>query len=229
VAQSVTDRGFQVRHLAPLALLFVVATACGGGGGTSKGPRKDIRPQDQARADSIILKLDDLPHGWRAEKSNEEQSGPNCFEPDLSDLTETGTAESPNFFSGSTTFVSSGAGMYASKSDAQAAYERVAGQELADCIAEYLTAYSDKDVSFENLSSGRLSFPSLGDRSAAYEIAMEIKTNGFSPAAFVDFVVIQRGRAVGAVVYFDVGSPFEAKMRERLARRFAQRMKGDRE
>lgn len=222
-ACSVTDRAFHFRHLAPLVLL-VLAAACGGSE-ASKGPRKDIRPQDQARADSIILKLEDLPQGWRAERADEDQSSPDCFEPDLSDLTQTGRAESPNFVRGGATLVSSLVSIYATEQDGQAAYDRVVRQELADCLADYLKGRSDQDVTFKNLSSGRLSFPRLGDRSAAYEIAMELETNGLSPAAYLDLVFIQRDRAVAAVLFFDVISPFEEASREGLARAVAQRMK----
>ena len=54
---------------------------------------------------------------------------------------------------------------------------------------------------------------------------MEVETNGLSPAAFLDLVFIQRGRAAAAVLFFDVLTPFDEMTRELLARRVAQRMK----
>lgn len=210
--------------LASLAAFAVLLGACGGSS-TSKGPKKDLRPEDQARAESIILTLDDMSQGWRAEKSEHDDSGPDCFQPDLSDITQTGRAESPDFYRGNNTFVSSLASMFATDQDANAAYDRIAGQDLADCLAEYLKSQSDQAVTIKDVSSGELSFPSLGDRSAAYEIAMELETNGFSPSAYVDLVFIQRRRGMGTVFFFDVLSPFDEASREELARRVAQRMR----
>src|SRR5690348_12678169 len=105
----------------PLSLLAVAAgallpipTAV-----AAKGdPQKAHTPADMAKARSIAIRRADLPAGtWKAEKSSSDDSSLRCpgFEPDMSDLVETGTADSPDFTNEQTgAYISSTAGIFKS-------------------------------------------------------------------------------------------------------------------
>jgi hypothetical protein len=80
------------------------------------------------------------------------------------------------------------------------------------------------DVRVTDVSYGQLSFPSLGDRSSARQIALEVESGGFTPTVYVDAVLVQRGRAMGILVFADLLSPFDEQQKEELAQAVSQRM-----
>lgn len=192
----------------------------------SQDAQTDIRAEDQALADSVVLKLSDFATGWRADESDDEDDDENgCGQPDYSALTITGRADSPTFTRGSVASVSSTAVVYTSQDDAISAYQLFEGavnQEIGDCLAETL---EDTDgIKVIDISAGRLSFPSFGDRSAAYQIAIEYESEGLTPTFYVDIVVLQDGRALAALIYLDLLTPFSDSEKERLTEIVAGRM-----
>jgi hypothetical protein len=60
----------------------------------------DIRPEDQAKAEELVLVARDLPSGWTVEPAEDEDEPElTCTQIDYSDLTVTGEAVSPTFSS----------------------------------------------------------------------------------------------------------------------------------
>ena len=206
--------------------VVIVISSCGGGGsedGIFDQAVQDIREEDQARAEGIVLVLADFPTGWRAVQGDDEAEPPKCFDFDLFDPTMTGRAESSNFAQGEVTTATSGAAIFDSERDAVAAFERLANQDLVDCYASWLRERSDDDVRVD-VSAGKLSFPTFGDRSAAYIIAAELEASGFSPSVFVHLVFIQEERALAILIFLDVSSAFSSSEMEDLAGLIAGRM-----
>jgi hypothetical protein len=96
-----------------LAAVVVGAPACGGsteGNGREAAsefdpePRRDIQPEAQKRAESIVLELSDFPEGWRASPSGDDRlvgaEVERCIGVDFSSLTLIGFAESKEFRKG---------------------------------------------------------------------------------------------------------------------------------
>jgi hypothetical protein len=207
-----------------LAALALGVAACGGGSDEGSQEAKTvIQEAAQERAGAIVLTLADFPSGWRAEADSDEEE-PECVGFDFSDLTVNGRGESPNFLRGEATLASSIAAVFATEEQAKAAFGRLANQKLADCFTDFIREQSDENVRVLDATSGELSFPSMGDRSAAYQIALELETEGFTPSAFVDLIFIQDERAVAVLFFLDVLTPFPDEEKETLARKVADRM-----
>ena len=97
-----------MRVVAAIAALVVATgvTACGGGGDGSGASdsgswKRDIQPEAQQRAESILLELGDFPDGWRASapESDRDESEKfwKCIGSDFSAFTITGEAVSKTF------------------------------------------------------------------------------------------------------------------------------------
>jgi hypothetical protein len=183
-----------------------------------------INDVDQERAEQMILQLSDFPTGWRATPSDDDEEGPDCFEFDVEGLVVTGRAESPDFEQGSTTTASSAGGVYESLEDAEKAYSQLADPALTTCITDYLEAQSDDEATVKDASVGELSFPAIGDASDARQIVVKIESEGLQVSAYVDLIVIQRERAVAALFFLNVLSPFDPEQEAELAKKVAARM-----
>jgi len=95
-------------------------------------------PAVQAKAKAINVQLSDLPGtGWKPHVSNSKGSTPRCsyYEPDQSDLTENGDADSPEFTLASGSFVSSSTGIFVSAKQGRAD----ALKEATDCSVHVAT------------------------------------------------------------------------------------------
>ena len=207
------------------ALLLVLASAAGAG----TEPRKKINPADQARARAINLKRSDLPgSGWSATKSDSDSSNPRCsyYNPDQSDLTETGDAESPSFTREDGTFVSSTVGIFQTAAQGRTAYRRVVQPQLPRCLAEVFRKGTGQAENVTVRSAGRLAFSRLAEKTDAYRVVAGFKTDSGSVTAYVDIVLFNRGRTDAGVIFVSIGRPFDAALERALAGKVAARMRG---
>jgi hypothetical protein len=143
--------------------LVLAATGCGGngGGGDAKATKaqRDIQPDAQQQAESMVLLLSDFPEGWRASASESDESGDEkfrkCLGVDYSGGTKIGEADSKDFAIEDTTKASSSSQIYKDAQQATDAVEEVAsGMEgpnaercYKDLVEETLTENDSKDVS----------------------------------------------------------------------------------
>lgn len=203
-------------------IAFLVA--CGGGEGESHRAKRAINDADQARAESIVLRLSDFPSGWRAE-SSEGDGSDKCRKLSFSDLTLTGDADSDEFVEGDTTRAFSTAAIFQTTQQADRAFRRVSSDEFEKCLGDAVKkGVASGDANVTDISYGRLSFPKLGDRSGAYQVVIELEADGLTPTVYVDAVVVLRARAISILAFADVFSPFDEETKESLARIIAQRM-----
>jgi hypothetical protein len=185
-------------------------------------PKIAITKGAQAWAGRINLKLGDFPAGWRAEPDKSDDSSSKCFDSHggTSLLTINGRAESAGFHHGDVPFVKSLAAVFATAPQARTMFA-VLRNALADCLVSEL----DKERDLQDTSGGPLNFPHLGDRSFAFQVLSHVKEGSLSVAAYFDFVLIQRGRAIALGAFGDAFDPFDSGLEARLARAMAQRMK----
>lgn len=216
--------GVRVPSLLMLALALVVSGFAAATAAAGK-PVHSYTKADQHLAGEVVFHLGDFPTGWRSQIDTSKNGSPACFNPNLSDLTLTGEASSHEYVHGDATFAEALAVVFKSHAMALSAFKRLAVENLIQCFSSYIKQQSSSNTKIKNVSSGRLNFPHLGDRSAAYQIAIELESHGLSPTAYVDPVFIERGRVLSLLLFFDVLSPFSEPLEERLSRAVAQRMK----
>lgn len=198
-----------------LLLLAAAAPAALAGPGDA---RKAHTTADQARARAVVLGAGDLPGtGWKGERdTNDSRLRCASFDPDLSDLTETGDADSPTFTRSSGTIVASSATVYATEAQANAAYDRVVKPGMLGCVSSVLERSGDKTTTIDVVSSGTLAHPRRGDESHAYRISARLRTGGQTiPFAF-DIVLVRRARIDLVFMAGGVGEAVPAAVEARL-------------
>ena len=129
-------------------------------------------------------------------------------------------AESPAFAQGEDTYATSLAGVFATAAQARQAFALLRSA-LDDCLIKAI----DKEKDIDDVSGGPLSFRRLGERSTAFQILGHVKSNSLSVAIYFDIVLIQRERALALAIFGNAFDPFDESLKERLARKVAQRMK----
>lgn len=190
--------------------------------------KRDIRPLDQARAQRSNLRLSDLPSGFRSLPRSHERSGPAVcgrFRPDLSDLTITGEAGSPNFVGGGGTSVFSEAEVYRTVHDAQQSWQRTTRREALPCFAQQLERQSaSTPIRIDVRSFAQLPAPRLGDRAAKFRFVAVVVSQGVRIRMWIDLLGVARGRADAALYYFTVGHPPSAAQENALLTKLSQRL-----
>lgn len=203
---------------------------------TDGSAQEQINAEDQAFAKSVVFQPADFPSGWREE--TEDNGDEDIFEAcgiSLSDFTVTGRADSPDFARGEATLATSFAAVFQPEAEAEQAFALVSGDEATACFQRYLEAQgpSAEGVSVKDVSVGTLSFPSIGDESAATRIVLTLEAEpdfGGDPveiATYTDLIWIRQANAVAGLVFFDVRTPFPDFEKEQLATDVAERMGAD--
>jgi len=186
-----------------LTVLLALALAGAGAALAARGdPDKQIRPADQARATAMLLRASDFNAAFTARPSSSGGSGDfYCSALDESDLMLTGEAHSPSF-TATTEYVTSTAYVYVSRSDSNASWKRGTSAAGEQCLRAGLRGQF-QGTGVRLVSFRKLSFPTRGQRSAAYRaIATQ---QGIR--LYLDVVAIQVSRAQAAVIYIAALSP----------------------
>jgi hypothetical protein len=188
-------------------------------------PQKKLTAAGQAWAKKASLRPGDLP-GWRAtphKKANDE-SEPRCsyYNPDQSDLVEVGDYDSPDFDRANGSSISVSTGVFRSVQMAKAAYGRVAQPALAKCLAELFKkgAGATRTTIF---SSGRLQFPSYGDRSDAFRIVASLRAPTARVRVYLDVFLVNKGAVDIAMLALGISSPLPSGLEQSLVARLAAR------
>jgi hypothetical protein len=214
-----------MRLLALLGLCVAVTTGVALAGG-AKEPKKAIKPAVQARAKRIAVGLKDLPgFGWKAQPSQSDRSSPRCsyYRPDQSRLTENGDYTSPDFTRSDGLYVSSTVGIFVSAKQAQQSFALVVRPELPSCLGESVVK-SGAPGHIALRFAGKLAFPTLGDRSAAYRVVFAVKNGNQQVPATIDLVAINKGAVDVAVFFSSAGLPVPASFERKIAGAVAARM-----
>jgi hypothetical protein len=212
-----------LRRLLAFAALLAFLVAAGSVSAGHQDPQKRLTKADNARARAMLLKLSDLPPGFRAERSTSDDPHVDCA-PAVSeaDLTLTGEAEGKNLTAGPV-FVGSGAQVYGSNADANASWRRSTSAAGVACATSTLRReFAKQQIRLVSLRP--IAFPRFADRSVAYRVKLSGSTSQGTLQLFVDVVALMHGRAHASVV---LGVPFAPPQRAdelRLARIVADRM-----
>ena len=210
-----------------------LVVGCGGGGSGGSDAQTVIDDADAAPGGGCPADVGAISRrGWTApagEDEGEDVSEAACFEdiqPDLSELTVTGHAESGTFETDEA-WVSSTASVYRTEEEAREAFEggrdALLSDELAACFGDVFAeamAAEENDVEIEvgEASSSEIAIPDVGaQRSAALRVEIPLDVEGQTASAYMEFIGLEEGRTIGSLVTFSFLTPFPADETERLA------------
>jgi hypothetical protein len=214
----------QLLVTAVLALTVVAAASAAKG-----DPKKVILPAVQAKARAINVRLADLTagSGWRAKPSGPSTSSPRCsyYNPDQSDLTENGDADSPEFTLPSSSFVSSTTGIFKSAAQGRTAYARVIQPLLPRCLAEIFRKGTGHPQQVTIVSAAAVKFPQLAERTNAYLVVADFKTSPkVTIRVYLDLIAMNRGKVDSVVFFAGIGNAFSGSFERAVATKVAARM-----
>jgi hypothetical protein len=197
-------------------------------------PKRRINPADERKATAIVLKRADFAAGWRrisTPSSDDDDLTCPYYKPIGSDLTITGDAESEFERTGGIPSVLSYADIYISTKDAAAAWTRTVKLAAARCFADFFKkeAAADPDVTVTGVTYGKLAFPRLAPRTAAFRIGMTMNVSQGGETAKVPIaihlVVVGRGRAEAGMITFAPKPGVPAAELRAFGKLMADRMK----
>jgi hypothetical protein len=215
-----------VRTLALAALAAAVLA----GAAPAGDPRQQHTPADMAKAKAIGFMRSDFPAGWTAKPSTPTTTGSQTckgFDPDESDLVETGKADSPEFTApDGYSQVFSTVGVFQTLAQAKASWSREVKPAMLACFSELITKSSPPGSTISALAKGTLPFPTVAPRLAAYRLVIGVAPKGGAGSVrlYLDLVLLGADRANVATIMFGVGNPYPAAFEQRLARAIAHRL-----
>jgi hypothetical protein len=212
--------------LLPLAALIGVAAAPGPPDRHPRDPREAFTVADQAWAKRIALRRSDLPAGWRGTPSTSSGEDPRCptFDPDMSDLTLTGNAESPDFERG-TSFLASETDVFRTAEQTETSFRRGAKPQLIRCYDDFIRKELGAQAEVRLVSGKVVAAPPVGERRFAVRLLWEITANSRSIRSHLDVIGWDRGRASTVVVYTTLGVAPDRALERRIAQRVDARMR----
>jgi hypothetical protein len=208
--------------VAASALLLLAGAALAANGSS---PKKVIIPAVQARAKAINVKLSDLPAaGWTAKPADNSKSDtPRCsyYNPNQSDLTENGDANSPQFTLPSASYVSSSTSIFKTAAQGRTGYARVIQPKLPLCLAELFKKGAGPKAKI--ISAAERKFPNVAERTNAYRIVADFTVSKTKVHTVADFVVFNRGKVDTVIFFVGIGGSFNDSFEHSLAAKVAAR------
>jgi hypothetical protein len=164
------------RRLAVVLAVFLAVPALALA--SHKDPKEQINAADQKKAASILLKRTDFVAGWKKVPSApDDDTHFNCpgFDPNGSDLVQTGEAEADFERSGGFPSVYSYADVYKTKAHALAAWTRTVKPAMARCLATlFKQAIEEEGGKVAITAAGKIAFPKLAPRTAAFRVSLKL-------------------------------------------------------
>ncbi len=202
------------------------------GGARAGEPVKRFNKADMARAKAIGFARSDFPVGWTVKASKPgEGASTTCksFDPDESGLVETGKVDSPLFTApDGYSQVFSAVGIFETLAQASTWWNGLVRPAWLTCFSDLITKSAPPGSTISVLSKGKLVFPNVAARFAAYRVVIGVAPEGAAAAAsvrlYLDRVLLGAGRANVSTIMFSVGKPFPAAFEQKLARAIARRL-----
>lgn len=196
----------------------------------------------QQVANGAILKLSDLPEGWKA--TVQDDSGPDVdfefsegckfLEQDTS-VSELASAESDKLYGPSRQTIGSQASVF--RADTSAADAFAIFVNWGSCRDETVAAFTqlitesfrDEDIDPStvqvNVAFDPVTAPVLGDASGSmYRVSITMQVEGQQFTATMDILAMQRGRMLGTLVYTAFNAPPDPAEQQQLAQLAAAKL-----
>jgi hypothetical protein len=214
-------------------LVAALAAASAAAAGDPRDPQHRFNAADQAWAHRIIVHRADLGAGdWRVEQldSHGDASAPSyCKNPNLSDLVLGGEAKDPDF-SREDSFEDSDGEVWASESNAIAAFKRLKAYPFDRCfkVAMKQEFAQGSGVKFSVVSSGPIAIGTLAPRQLTYGMKFRVIVGAQKIDGRIDIYAFSRGRADGSVMIASLSAParpISLSLERKLATLVAHRLK----
>jgi hypothetical protein len=205
-----------------LALALLVGHAAAAG-----PPKTTHTATGMAAARHLLVTIRAFPAGWTTAAAANGFSGLTCpvFTPSTKGVIERGAASSPSYRAATEgPFANQSAYVYATAAQASLFWRRVATPGIARCVAQSVTQASTTNVQFKVTGRRPIAAPSLAARTAAYRVTAKVTTPGQTADAYVDLVLVGRGRAISALGFWGVNDPVPRSLEARIARAAAKKL-----
>jgi hypothetical protein len=214
-----------MRRWLALTALVGVAAAPGPPDRHPRDPREAFTAADQTWANRIALKRSDLPAGWRGSRAATGDD-PRCptFDPDMSDLTMTGKAESLDFRRGLANMASE-TQIFRTAREAATSFRRGAKPQLIRCYDDLVQKELGSQAQVRLVSGRVVAAPPVGERRFALSLVWEITAGPRTLRTYFDVFGWDRGRASTAVAYSTLDEPPDRALEVRIAKRLDARMR----
>jgi len=212
-----------VRRVVVLALIAAAVLTASATAGT---PNRKYTAAGNATAKGVAIKLSDLPGGWKASKGGGGGAGVTCpaFDPDQSDLTTIGHADSGFETVDGLGNVASTVGIFKTASQAQSSWTRLVKPPLLGCMEYLLEGSAGKGATITVTSKGKLPLAVPGKRHAAYRIVATYKAGSDSAKVYLDLILQGSGQADSVIIVTSVLTPPAAAIESKLAKAVAGRL-----
>ena len=180
-------------------------------------------------AQKALLKPSDFAKGWKSAAAKPAAPNGVCKDtrPNLSDLTEAGFAESPDFSLGQLESVSQTVRVYENARQARTAYSRTVTIGLVSCLADQLRAASSAKAKVTIAGQSRLPLPRVADQVDGFRVvahtAVKSEKEQFDVYAYV--VVIRKGATISTISVGSFRQPADA-LASQLAQVVGRRLGG---
>jgi hypothetical protein len=218
------------RPLALLLLLVLALPALALAG--HKDPKEQFTPADRRKATSLVLVRGDFVAGWKKTPSTpDDDKHYDCggYDPDASDLVLTGKAEADFEHKDGIPSVYSFAGVYKTRAHAAASWTRTVKPALVTCLATlFREGLEAEGLKVALGARGRIAFPKVAPRTAAYRIAMRITVEEGGKATHVPvtmhLIALGHGRGEAGLMTIAPGAGLAPGDLRAFARLTAKRM-----
>jgi hypothetical protein len=197
-----------------LAGLALVATACGSD------------PSDAARAEAALLRLSDLPEGFRATEGQPTVESP-CVGFKRGKDGVSGGASSRIFRLGDSMQAQSSVHVYADEAAARRSFAAMVGSGTATCFGGILAKSigAQLGVAPAGVRVEPLKLAAMPAERAGSRVRVPIRIEGVGIELLTDLVFIRSGRSVAVHTYTsEAQEPFGTELRERLSRTTIDRL-----
>ncbi|MBW3548407.1 MAG: hypothetical protein KY452_09780 [Actinobacteria bacterium] len=193
--------------------------------GDEAADRQSTDPERAAQAEAAILRMEDLPEGWREQPPEEGLE----LEATWQDLTSClgvegpeqplGIATSPTFVRDLATQVRSTV-EYMPEAQAQELAAALAGPEFQQCATEAFEEDAVRSAPEGGVPGpvevSPLEFPELGEQTLAWRVNVTIDLEGLEVPIFQDLVVVFDGEAASRLMFLNPGSEFPPELQRTL-------------
>jgi hypothetical protein len=210
--------------------LAALAAAVLAGAALAGDPRQQHNPADMAKAKAIGFMPADFPAGWTAKPIKPgDGASTTCksFNPDESDLVETGKVDSPEFTApDGVSQVFSAVGIFQTGGQANASWSRLVRPGWLDCFSQLIMKSAPAGSTITVLSKNKLAFPKVAPRMVAYRLVIGVAPEGGTAPVklYLDRVLVGAGRANVSTIMFSLAKPYSAAFEQKLVRAIARRL-----
>lgn len=226
------------RLTAVLLVLTVGVAGCGGDDGGAGGSSASTTvtttgnggesesSDDQAKADSIVLKRSDFTTDWRSEPAEDGDDA--AFRTCLglkANEDAFAKADSPSFRIGDVTTVDSSATVAPSADAIDGSFAAFEGPKMLECAAQRIDAELQEEsaVTFGPARAERVDFPQLAGGSTAVRITALLTAEGEQVPFHIDLVVMKKDRVGMTLTLVNAPEPFPTAPAVELAEKMAAR------